>query len=295
MKKLYLAALLFCSLTVTALAVEPLKIGYMVCNSRAETMERFQPLTAFLAAKLGQPVEAVAIGTYDFEQAVKNGKVDIAHTNSYVYFLLNHNHKFKLMLGEAQGLGGTKTASVIFAKKDSDIQTIKDLKGKRMIFGPEYSPAGYLSAYDLLLKNDIDPENDLAYYAIPWGAFKHDKVLYAVYYDNFDAGIARLGDIEEAVKHKLFAKDDFKVIAISDLLPYCTFSASPKVPPQLVQKITDILLNITENDFAEVAGERLNVLRRAQLESFQKVEAAEYEKIKEIAKRIKVPPFLDFY
>ncbi len=295
MKKNWLLIGLLVCLANSLPAASPLRIGYMVCNSREETLERFLPLTAFLAEKLGQQVEAVAIGTYDFDKAVSDGKVDIAHTNSYLFFLLQHRYKFKLMLGEEQGLGGTKTASVIFSKKGSGIKALSDLKNKRMVFGPEYSPGGYLGAYDLLLKNNIDPENDLAYYAIPWGAFKHDKILYAVYYGSFDAGVARLGDIEHAVELKLFDKNDFNVVAISDLLPYCTFSAAPKVPQSLVKKITDILLAVNARDLAEVGGERLKVLKRAGLDGFKLVAASEYEKIKEVAKRVKVPPFSEFY
>ena len=59
-----------------------LRIGYMNCNSAAETMQRFGPLTRYLSERLGVPLEAVPVDTQDFEERFKAGEFTFTHTNS---------------------------------------------------------------------------------------------------------------------------------------------------------------------------------------------------------------------
>jgi ABC-type phosphate/phosphonate transport system substrate-binding protein len=57
----------------------------MICNSVAETRARFAPLAAHLAEQLGRRVEPVWLDTADFDEAIRAGRFDLIHTNSYLY------------------------------------------------------------------------------------------------------------------------------------------------------------------------------------------------------------------
>ncbi|MFH1287454.1 MAG: PhnD/SsuA/transferrin family substrate-binding protein, partial [bacterium] len=193
MKKIIIIMLIFLSnFYGYCWAEDSIKIGYMICNSLKETKERFQPMTNYLSEKLGKKFESIYLNTSDIENAVNNKEIDFVHANSVIYIILKKNLHAKLVLGETRGPEGKNTIGAIIVKNESKIKTVADLKNKRFIFGPDFAPSGFFVVYDLLKEKGIDPEEDLAYYAIPSGSFKHEKVLYAVYYQAFDAGAAPL-------------------------------------------------------------------------------------------------------
>ena len=109
-----------------------IKVGYMICNSEAETLERFRPLTAWMSKKLGVKMDAVAVDTFKFTREVDD--MDFTHTNSLLYVILKRLHGVKVLTADKQGSLGFRSNGAIVATRDSDIKDIKDLKGKKMIF-----------------------------------------------------------------------------------------------------------------------------------------------------------------
>ena len=153
------------------------------------------PFTRYLSLKLRVTFEPVAIDTINFMQEV--GSLDFTHTNSLLYVMLHRFHGVEVLAAEKKGSLGQFSQGVIIVKNDSPIKTISELKGKSMIFGPSLAPTGFMSqVVDLLLQNGINPDEDLAFYTIPGGSFKHEKVAYGVLFDKYDAGALPIDDIE---------------------------------------------------------------------------------------------------
>src|SRR4030042_2605327 len=203
------------------------KIGYMICNSKEETLHRFIPLTKYLSEKLGVDFEVIVIDTFDFTKEVD--KLDFTHTNSLLYIVMNRNNGIDILAGEKAGSLGSSSKGAIVTLSKSGIKTLKDLKGKTMVFGPMLAPTGYMSQLDLLLKNGINPEDDLAFYSIPPGSFKHEKVIYGVLFEKYDAGAFPMLDFEKMVKEKKIDQGDFTVIAEGPPIPYCNFGVTQRV------------------------------------------------------------------
>lgn len=273
---------------------EPVRIGFMICNSKNETEARFRPLTEYLSQKLGRRFEMVLIDTVDFEEAVREKKVDITHTNSLVYVALNKNFGVEAIAGDVQGRYKNRTNGGIVVLADSGIKTIADLKGKRMVFGPMLAPTGYLSQYDLMLKNGFDPETGLAFYTIPRGSFKHEKVVYSLMYGAYDAASVPMLDFELMAKEGKIDPADFRIIAESEPIPYCTFGVTEQLDEGLARKVKETILAITPDDTVELDGERLKVLKSTALDGFAPVTDAEYDIIREMAKRANMPPYQKF-
>jgi phosphonate transport system substrate-binding protein len=183
----------------------------MICNSEQETLHRFRPLSAYLSRKLGVEFETVAIDTIDFTKEVD--KLDFTHTNSLLYIMMNRNHGVEVLAAEKAGPLGARSRGAIVALKKKGIKSLNDLKGKTMVFGPMLAPTGYMSQIDLLLGGGIDPEKDLAFYSIPSGAFKHEKVIYGVLFDKYDAGAFPMLDFERMADSGKIDRNDFTVIA----------------------------------------------------------------------------------
>lgn len=271
-----------------------LKIGYMNCNSEAETLARFTPLTAYLSEQTGVDFETVPVDTHEFAERYEKGEFALTHTNSLLYVQLKHDHDLKLLVAEKRGNFGSRSAGTIIAKKGSGIETLADIKGKRMVFGPMMAPTGYLAQYDLMLRNGIDPERDLAYYAIPSGSFKHEKLVYGVYFGQFDIAAAPILDLEVMTRQGKITADDFVILGQSPLVPYCTFGADAQLDPALTAKIKQALVGLTPETTVEIDGERIKVLKSAWIDGFEPLRDVDYDPVREMARRVNMPPYQEF-
>jgi len=265
------------------------RIGYMICNSKEETLHRFRPLTAYMSKKMGVDFETVAIDTTDFTKEVD--KLDFTHTNSLLYIIMNRNHGVEVFAAEKAGSLGAGSKGAIVALKKSGITGLKDLKGKTMVFGPMLAPTGYMSQLDLLLKGGIDPEKDLAFYSIPAGSFKHEKVIYGVLFEKYDAGAVPMLDFEKMAEEGKIDPDDFVIIAEGPPIPYCNFGVTQGVDDSLAKKFRNALLDIKKNDTVEIDGEVVKVLERAQTNGYEDIKDRDFDIVREMAKRTNMPPY----
>ncbi len=268
-----------------------MRIGYMNCNNEQETLKRFTPLSRYLSEKVGIDFETVPVDTHEFEDRFKAGEFALTHTNSLLYIILKENAGLKLIAADRRGNYGARSAGMIIARKDSGIETLEDLRGKRLVFGPMMAPTGYLAQYDLMLSAGLDPERDLAYYAIPSGSFKHEKLVYGVYFGQFDVAAAPALDIEVMSAEGKIEADDFVVLAQSELIPYCTFGASPGLEPELLAKVRKAIMELTPEDTVEVDGEQVKVLKSAWVDGFEELLDSDYDPIREMARRVNMPPY----
>lgn len=267
------------------------KIGYMLCNSEQETMQRFLPMTRYLSDKAGVDFVFVPVQTADFEKRFKNGEFTFTHTNSYIYIVLRENFGLQLLATEKRGNFGSRSAGAIIARKGSGIEKLADIRGKRMGFGPMLAPTGYLAEYDLLLAAGINPETDLGHYTIPAGTNKHEKLIYGVLYGTYDVAAAPLLDLEVMTKEGKISPDDFVILAQSKPIPYCTFGVAKGADPELVKKVRDALLSLKPTDIANVDGEELKVMKAAWIDGYEVLADSDYDPIRDMAKRVNMPPY----
>ena len=270
-----------------------LRVGYMICDGIEETRARFEPLTRFLEAESGVPLEAVYLNTYEVPEAFEQGELDIVHVNSLLYVIM-HEKGLEPLAGEKRGSLGYQSAGGIVVRAQSPIMELRDLVGKRMVFGPQLAPTGFLSQYELLIDAGVDPEIDLDFYAIPGGSYKHEKVIYAVWFGVYDAAAVPLLDLELMIKDGRIGSEDLRIIAKADPIPYCVFGAGPGVPSELVSKIRSILFNLLPEDKAEVDGQELPVLGTARVDGFVPISDSDFERVREMARKTNMPPYQKF-
>jgi phosphonate transport system substrate-binding protein len=273
---------------------KPIRIGYMICNSVPETKARFEPLTAYLSEKTGKKFESVLVNTFDFEDLVRDKKVEFTHTNSTLYIIFHKEYGVELIATEVRGRYGYRDAGTIITLKKSGIKTFEDMRGKTMIFGPALAPFGYMAQYYLMLAGGFDPEEDLAFYAIPWGSFKHEKVIYGVLFGAYDVGAAPRLDLDQMAQEGKINMDDFEIIAESKPMPYCTVGVMPHVDRNLANKVRGTLLNLKKDETALVNGEVLRILDRAWIDGFVEVDDSEYDSIREQLKRCNMAPYREY-
>lgn len=268
------------------------KIGYMICNSEQETLNRFRPLTAYLSKKLGVPFEAVAIDTIDFTKHLDN--LDFTHSNSLLYIIMYRNYGVEILAAEKAGSLGARAKGIIITLKKNGIKNIRDLKGKTMVFGPMLGPTSYMSQLDILLRNGIDPDNDLSSYSFPSGSFKHEKVVYGVFDGAYIAGAAPLLDFEKMIKEDKIDRNDFTIIAEGVPIPYCNFGVGQRVDAAFAKRFKQALLNLSKDDTVEIDGEVVKVLSRAEVDGYEDIADKDFDGLRDMAKRTNMPPYQKF-
>lgn len=272
--------------------LETYRIGYMICNSEQETLDRFQPLTKYLGEKLGVKFEMVPIHTNEYIRKVDN--LDFTHTNSLIYIMMHRFNGVDILAAEKRGSWGARSQGIILARANSRIESIEDLKGKTMIFGPMLAPTGFMSQVDLLEKSGIDPEEDLAFYTIPHGSFKHEKVIYGVMFEKYDAGAIPIFDFETMAEEGKIDPEDFKIIAKAPTIPYCNFGVTQKVDDKFAARFKKALLELTMEDMVEFNGERVSVLARTLTDGYEDIQDSDFDIVREIAKRTNMPPYQEY-
>jgi len=269
----------------------PLRVAFQVCNSIEENRDRFEPLTAYLAGKLGRKIVASHVNTFDFVERAQRKEFDVLQSNGYIYVNVKEKTGGTLLAREVKSDTGKDTGGLIVVRADSAVRALADLKGKKMVFGPVLSPGGYLAQYYTMVSAGLDPEKTFGSYTFLPGAWQHEKVVYAILYGAVDAGAVKVGDIERMEAEGKVRKSDFRVIAASEPVPNCTFFALPHVDAETADQVRKALLALTNRDFVAVNGERLNVLHRDGTKGYAPARDEEYDILRKMARATNLPPY----
>ncbi len=269
----------------------PVRVAFQVCNSLEENRERFEPLRAYLERKLGGPVTAIHVNTFDFVERAQRKEFDVLQANGYIYVNVKEKVGATVLAREVKRDTGKDTGGLIVVRAGSPVRTLADLKGRSMVFGPVLSPGGYLAQYDTMLRAGLDPEKTLGRYSFLPGAWQHEKVVYAILYGAVDAGAVKVGDIERMEAEGKVRASDFRVVAASEPVPNCVFFALPHVDATTAGRVREALLRLSEGDFAKVNGERLNVLKRDGVKGYVPAEDREFDVLRRMARGANLPPY----
>jgi phosphonate transport system substrate-binding protein len=99
------------------------------------TIKMFTPLADHLSKKLGRKVQLVVGQDFDnFWQDVSNERYDIVHYNQY-HYLKSHKENGYRVIAKNEEFGSSMIVASIVVRKDSNIKSLKQLKGKKIMFG----------------------------------------------------------------------------------------------------------------------------------------------------------------
>ena len=218
----FLAALFFCwilPVSLFAATGQPaestvVKIGVLALRGKDKCLQQWNATAEYLTWKI--PGRSFVIIPLDFDEmgkAVAGKQVDFTITNSSMYVSLEShygNTRIATMKTEMVGLGLTKFGGVLFCSNDrDDIQSVKDLKGKRFMAVDNKSFGGWHMAWRYLLDHDIDPDQDFKEFAI---GGTHDAVVMAVLNKTVDAGTVRTSTLEQMALEGKIKLDQIRVL-----------------------------------------------------------------------------------
>jgi phosphonate transport system substrate-binding protein len=127
----------------------------------------------------------------------------------------------------------------IIVPADSDVQELKDIKGKRMTFVRPRSNSGCTAALVLLMKeHNLQPERDYN-----WGfSYGHEESIEWVVEKNTDAAAVASDILDRMIASGTIAEDSIRVIHESEPYPPGVVGYAYNLAPELREAIRETLL-----------------------------------------------------
>ncbi len=209
------------------------------------TASNWAPFVKALSDRIGIPIEQVASTDYaGVTEGVLAGKVDIASYGPLSYYIATQaGAKIRGVAISSSSFGAPATyQSYLFTKAGrSDINSIADVKGKKVCFGDPESTSGTLFPYLMLADANIDSQKDIT--NVVAGA--HDKSILGVVNGQCDAGFAfdTIVDTPSGAASAV-KSSDLKIIQKSKPIPNSPIAVRADLPPALFKKLADAIPDI---------------------------------------------------
>ncbi len=151
---------------------QTLRAGVASMITPVSAVKYYQQVIEYLGEKLGRPAEMIHRTTYDeIDVMLENSKLDVAFICSSPYVFNNAEFGAELLV-IPQVKGRTQYHSNIIVHKDSDIETLEELRGKSFAFVDPKSNSGRLYPTYLLAGMDEIPEHFFSSYMY---SYSHNK------------------------------------------------------------------------------------------------------------------------
>ncbi len=276
MKKLIAAVLATTALTapVAAEDITEFRIGIIGGENAQDRLNNNECLRAYTEKELGVETKLFAPADYNgVIQGLLGGTIDMAWlgASGYAKTYLTDPEAVEPVLVKVNTDGGYGYYSVGFARKDSGITSLEDLKGKTFGFGDPNSTSGYLIP-SIEIPSKINASMDSGDY---FGEVKftggHEQTIVAVANGDVDGGVTwadGLGDWEDgyqsgalrrAVDAGLVDMNDMVEIWKSAPIPEGPVVLRKALPAEVKAKMTALMDNLSETDrdcfYGVAAGE----------------------------------------
>ena len=246
-----------------------LKLSMLPRYSAEEINKRIIPLAKYLSQEIGQPIEPVITADFaQYEKKIKNGEIQIGYENPYIYALVSTTHEILAMA--IKGADGDKFRGVIITRTDSDIQSISDLKNRKIMVVGRTAAGGYISQKITLAEAGIDLEKECQVSESVGN--KQENVILAVYMGEVAAGFIREAALKKV--NKFIPVDQIRILNKSAWMPNWAFSVDKSLPADVKKNIREALLNLDQNS---------PVIQALDIKGFRYATDDEYDSIRKAA------------
>lgn len=260
-----------------------LRFGRVPYGAYGDMIRDHQELLDYMGGGLGREVTLQLFKDYaDMVRAIRAGELDLAWLGPLAYLQAEETIRAPLKIVpivKPVRHGASAYVSEIIVRKDSGIDTIAHLRGKRMAFVDTESTAGYLLATAHLVRSGIsvhDPLLTRKHFVNHYG-----NVVLAVLFGKFEAGAVFEGAPGVFLKNsEKPRRDELMVLTRSDPVPYEPVAAvfGERISVESADRLRALFLNLSEKP---------EILKRLQVDGFAEARAEEYRPIRLIMNTVK--------
>lgn len=224
-----------------------LVIGFVPFQNSDQFIENLKPFDALLSEKLHRKVESFVASNYvGVVAGLQSKKIQVAFLPPFAYLLAEQTAQAKAILMAKNKRGKVSYTSTIYVRKDSPIQSLEDLKGKKIAFVDQSSSSGYIFPASLLKQNGLAADKD--YEQVLSGG--HDKSLQALLEEDVDAAAVFTEAPERYAKDFPEAKSDLRALATTKEVPGISVVVSGDLSETDRQSLQDFFLHLEKDEEA---------------------------------------------
>lgn len=283
--KILLATLLLFSVSVVV--AEPVKsggieksapivMGVFPRRNVKATYRMFMPLARYLSDKLERKVELRTNKDFKtFWAALLQGEYDIVHMNQYHYVLANERQGYQAIVSNIE-YGQKEIAGVLMTRKDSGIDSVAELRGKRVLFGGgPRAMQSYIVARWLLQNAGLARGDYIEIFAK-----NPPNAIISTSHNQAEA--AGVGNVVLKLKvvNQSINIDEVKFLAKGPMLTHLPWAVGKHVDTVTKEKIAKILLDMKHTETGR------QVLKKAELDGFTIVQDSDFDLHREIIRDI---------
>lgn len=219
-------------------AARPLRVVLVPADGGTEdgTKKDFQPIFSAIGQSTGLHFDIKVGQSYgSVVEAMCSGAADVAWFGPASYLPARARGCAEL-LALAVRHGESVYYSGIFARTDAGINSIADLKGKKIALGDVNSTSSFNVPVAMMMAAGVNPARDAGSINM---AGSHANVIKALAEGLVDAGGASFDSFEKAVNAKAIDPSKVKVVVKSAPIPYPPIAMHPKLSDAVKAKLRD--------------------------------------------------------
>lgn len=226
-----------------------LKVGFIPSENMAKVLTNAQPLIDLMSKKLNMEIQPFFATDYtSVVEAFRAGKLDVGFLSPAAYVMAKQEANVKGIL-KSHRHGSPYYYGAIITRVDSKINSLKDLKNKTFSFGDPLSTTGNIFPRKMFLNVGINPDTDFKNIVYSGG---HDATVLSVLNKKVDAGATYANNTkgDDGSWHQFLKPEEarqIKVIAYSEPIPSDNISVSSKLNQELVDKITKLFIDYSND------------------------------------------------
>jgi phosphonate transport system substrate-binding protein len=195
----------------------------------------------------------------EISKAFQRGHADAGFFGSFSY-VLTHAKTGIEPIARPVWLDGSSTyRGYIFVRKDSNIKSVKDMKGKTLVLVDKATTAGYIFQRYYFKYNGVDDMED--YFSRISYARSHDAAAWAVYTGEADIGGAKNHVFNELQAEYPDFKEKMVVLAESPEVPSNGLAVRRDLNPAIKLRLKTLLLSLHETPEGQEVLKNFRALR----------------------------------
>ncbi|WP_239496228.1 phosphate/phosphite/phosphonate ABC transporter substrate-binding protein [Salinicola peritrichatus] len=215
---------------------DPLVFAYTPVEDPAIYADIWDPFIEHLSEVTGKDVRFYAVQSNAAEiEAMRSGRIQVAgFSTGPTPFAVNLAGAvpFAIMGSDDGEFGYTLQ---VYTRKDSGIDELSDLKGKRVAHTSPTSNSGNLAPRALFPKQGITPDED---YEVVYSG-SHDQSMLGVVAGDYDAAPVASEVVDRMAERGLYDPDEVKVVFESKRFPTTSYTYAYNLEPELIDKIKE--------------------------------------------------------
>jgi len=257
-------------------AEDALVMGIFPRRNAETTITYFKPMADYLSKKLNRTIRIETSRNFkSFWQGIKQKRYDLVHFNQYHYVQSNKEFNYQVILKNAE-FGKNTLAGAIVVRKDSKLNSLTELKGKKIMFGGgKKAMIAYVVPTYLLQQSGLSKKDYTEVFAK-----NPPNALIGTYLKQADAG--GTGDVllNHPVITKRIKPDQLKLIAQGNQLPHLPWATKDTMNPSLKKNIQHLLSTLHLHE------EGLKILKSAHLTQIHTATDKEYNIVRNIIEKV---------